>query len=123
GGVDADRRARLLVDAADRAHDALHVLGQPGGVDGALEDPGLDAAALDAFGEVGAHQRVERLVAVEQRARPGEVPRARQDVVRVQARRQDDVQAAALARAPDELQRAPEADRAQLDERVDARLL
>ena len=97
--VDADRRAGLLVDAADRAHDALDVLGQAGGVDRALEDPGLDAAALDPVAQVGAHQLVERLVAVEQRARAAEVPRARQHVVRVEAGREDDVQPGALARA------------------------
>ena len=121
--VDGHRRVGLVVHAAARAHDTLDVVGRPVVVHRAFEHRGLDAGALDALLDVAAEELVQRLVAVEQRARAHEVPQPRQHVVGVEAGGERDLQPAALDRALHQVHVAPEAEHRQLDDRVVAGLL
>ena len=92
-GVHGERRARLAVRSGDGPQHPLHAGGEPGAVDGALQERRLHAGAADALGEVPDEQGDHRVGAlVQHRARPSVVELEGHVVVGVDARRHDDVE-------------------------------
>ncbi|SBT56413.1 hypothetical protein POVWA1_075960 [Plasmodium ovale wallikeri] len=91
-GVHRDRCAGLDVGLADRAHDAPDARGQPGELDGALEDARADLGPGDALADVLDEHLGQGLRHVDQQSRSAVLELVGHVVVRVQARDHDDVE-------------------------------